>query len=198
MAVDAYMAFIEFDNKPLKAESMVNMQNNDESLATTGPISLKTLATAGQLFEVKDYSFSVEQKLNIGSQSMGIGAGKITFNTFSVTRKIDIASPIFFRKACAGTPFQHVILACRKSSGGLTAGAVFLRFDFKLVGVTKIDFKSDEESPEETLEFEYGGLSVRYCRQLPNGTFDSAIQGGWLRVNNVVDAQPDSWMKSTG
>jgi bacteriocin-like protein len=32
-----------------------------------------------------------------GSQSSGAGAGKISFNPFSITRKIDAASPIFFQ-----------------------------------------------------------------------------------------------------
>jgi type VI protein secretion system component Hcp len=32
----------------------------------------------------------------IGSQSSGAGAGKVTFNPFSITRKVDKASPIFF------------------------------------------------------------------------------------------------------
>ena len=31
-----------------------------------------------------------------GSQSSGSGAGKITFNPFSITRKIDRASPTLF------------------------------------------------------------------------------------------------------
>ena len=36
--------------------------------------------------EVSDYSFDVEQVLNIGSQSSGAGAGKVTFNPFSITK----------------------------------------------------------------------------------------------------------------
>ena len=43
----------------------------------------------GSLFEIEDFSFDTEQTLNIGSQSTGAGAGKITFNPFSITRKID-------------------------------------------------------------------------------------------------------------
>ena len=31
-----------------------------------------------------------------GSSSTGAGAGKVTFNPFSITRKIDSASPKFF------------------------------------------------------------------------------------------------------
>lgn len=32
----------------------------------------------------------------IGSQSTGAGASKVTFNPFSITRKIDVASPQLF------------------------------------------------------------------------------------------------------
>ena len=38
----------------------------------------------GGTFEVEDYSFDIEQVLNIGSQTGGAGSGKVTFNPFSV------------------------------------------------------------------------------------------------------------------
>jgi type VI protein secretion system component Hcp len=31
-----------------------------------------------------------------GSHSTGAGAGKVTFNPFSITRRVDKASPVFF------------------------------------------------------------------------------------------------------
>jgi type VI secretion system secreted protein Hcp len=56
------------------------------------------MSTPGQpIFEISDFSFDIEQTLNIGSQSTGAGAGgKATFNPFSITRKVDRSSPIFF------------------------------------------------------------------------------------------------------
>ena len=43
----------------------------------------KSIAPKGSVhFEVTDYSFDIEQVLNIGSQSSGAGAGKVTFNPF--------------------------------------------------------------------------------------------------------------------
>ena len=36
-------------------------------------------------------------KVTGGSQSAGAGTGKAAFNPFSITRKIDVASPIFFQ-----------------------------------------------------------------------------------------------------
>ncbi len=55
-----------------------------------------------RVFEVETFSFDVEQTLNIGSQSSGAGAGKVTFNPFSITRKIDRSSPNLFRGALPG------------------------------------------------------------------------------------------------
>ena len=45
--------------------------------------SYKPAGSEADLFEVEDFSFDIEQTLNIGSQSSGAGAGKVTFNPFS-------------------------------------------------------------------------------------------------------------------
>ena len=184
MAIDSYTFFLPYTGSALSSESQVDMSTNSEDLAT----DLKTYATSSQLFEVEDYSFDIEQALNIGSQSSGIGAGKVTFNPFSITRKIDKASPILFDKACSGQAFKQVGLALRKSGNNAQAsGIVFLRFDFKLVGVKTISWSHDDESPKETVTFEYGGLLIRYCQQNPDGSLMAAIPGGWNRVNNKQD-----------
>jgi type VI protein secretion system component Hcp len=190
MAIDSYVVFVPYTGNPLEAESQVDMTHNDEELAKG---DLVGFAKNTQVFEVSDYSFDIEQALNIGSQSSGVGAGKVTFNPFSITRKIDKASPKLFDMACAGTAFKQVILALRKSTGAnVTAGSaasgqVFLRFDFKLVAVKTISWSHDDESPNETVTFEYGGMLIRYCQQKPDGSFEGVIPGGWNRINNKQD-----------
>jgi hypothetical protein len=47
-------------------------------------------------FEIKDFSFGVENPTTIGSATGGAGAGKIKFNEFSITKTTDSASPNFF------------------------------------------------------------------------------------------------------
>jgi type VI secretion system Hcp family effector len=178
------MFFIPYNQAILTAESQVDFSQNNEPLAS----DLKGYASSHNLFEVEDWNFDVEQTLNIGSQSSGAGAGKITFNAFSITRKIDLASPTFFQMACSGQAFQQVGLAFRKSAGGsATSGQVYLRFDFKLVAVKTIGWSHDDESPKETVTFEYGGLQVRYAQQAASGQLNAAIIGGWNRVKNISD-----------
>jgi type VI protein secretion system component Hcp len=183
MAIDSYVVFIPYTGSPLLSESQVDMSKNNEELAS----DLKSYASASQLFEVEDYSFDIEQVLNIGSQSTGAGAGKITFNAFSITRKIDRSSPILFDMACSGTAFKQVSLALRKSAGGMQSGVIFLRFDFKLAAVKTISWSHDDEAPKETTTFEYGGMLIRYCQQNANGSLNTAIPGGWNRVKNIQD-----------
>ncbi len=196
MAIDSYVVFIPYNGSALTSESMVDMSTNTEALAqdmrkyATGQTA-SGVSKAGQIFEIEDYSFDIEQTLNIGSQSSGAGAGKVTFNPFSITRKIDCASPILFNMACSGTAFQQVILALRKSAGAgagsTSSGVIFLRFDFRLVAVKTISWSHDDESPKETVTFEYGAMVIRYCQQNANGTLQPVVPGGWNRVTNKQD-----------
>src|SRR3978361_420805 len=119
MAVDGYMYFLPYTGAPLKSESTVDLtKQKDDPLSKTFPFKKYSGALTDKdraLFEIEDFSFDIEQTLNIGSQSTGAGAGKVTFNPFSITRKIDCASPTFFEYACSGTAFQMVSLGIRKS-----------------------------------------------------------------------------------
>jgi type VI protein secretion system component Hcp len=203
MATDAYVIFNPYGGTAVNSESQTDWSNNTsgdnlwKGISDYGVTPKSATVTNGTLnygtiFEIEDYSFDVEQTLNIGSQGGGSGAGKITFNAFSITGKIDAASPLLFQMCCSGTPFQTVFLALRKSvgiggGGANTAGFVFLRFDFKLVAVKTLSWSHDEESPKETVTFEYGGLQIHYCAQNPNGSLKQAIAGGWNRVKNVQD-----------
>lgn len=192
MAVDAYMYFMGYDDKYLGSESQVDANNIPENDKLWTKYKFDTAYKGSDsvpgLFEVEDFSFDVEQTLNIGSQSSGSGAGKITFNPFSITRKIDRASPTFFAMACSGTPFKQVAIGARKAGGGSQSGAVFLVFMFKLVAVKTISWSYDDEAPKETVTFEYGGLIVQYALQLPSGKFDGKdYVGGWNKVKNVAD-----------
>src|SRR3954454_3582922 len=158
MSIDGYMYFQNYARLGggyLTSESQVDLTNNSEPLCKQFKF-LEVLKVDG-LFEIEDFSFDIEQTLNIGSQSTGAGAGKVTFNPFSITRKIDVSSPTLFSMACSGTPFEEVALGLRKSSGGTTTGRIYLVFRFKLVAVKTISWSYDDESPKETVTFEYGG-----------------------------------------
>ena len=188
MAINAYMWFQGYDGKFLESESQVDFTTDPQKSAVHYPPN-------ANLFEVEDYSFDIAQTLNIGSQSTGAGAGKVTFNPFSITRKIDKASPVLFQMACSGKAFQTVALVLRKSGGGSSPGIAFLKFTFKLVAVKTISYAKSDESPNEVVTFEYGGLVMEYWQQKPDGSMGLKVVDGWNRVKNILDSDSATIIK---
>jgi len=189
MAFDTYMQFKDSKGAWLNGESQV---------VISGDKPLGTDIQQGNVFEIDDFSFDIEQVLNIGSSSSGAGAGKVTFNPFQITRKSDRASPKLFMMCCTGEHFQMVSLYLRRAGGqggiggGATAssGFTFLRYDFALVAVKTISWSGSDgdEAMKEEVTFEYGALQIQYVQQNADGTpMTSATgktMGSWNRVNN--------------
>lgn len=183
MAFDAFMAFKSAKTgKWLEGETQTDWSKSNETLATS-PSSLKD----SKPFEIDDFSFDIENVLNIGSSSGGVGAGKVTFNPFSFSRKVDKASPDFFRMCCSGTHFSDVVLALRKQTGGEASGEVFLRFDFKVVGVKTVEWSGadGDEAVKESVTLEYGAIQIRYSPQDKDGKLLTPVPASWDRIRNV-------------
>jgi len=177
MAVDAFIWF----------------ENPGVSTAPEGETLDKTYSDK-KAFEIKDFSFGVENPTTIGSSTGGAGAGKIKFNEFTIKKTTDKASPLFFKNCCVGSHYKTVTIEMRKAGGDPTAsGKPFLQFKFDTVFTTKIDWSGPgDEGPEESITFVYGKLGVKYWLQVPDkGTQGDQKFSGWDQVQNI-DAS--SWM----
>lgn len=185
MAVDTYLVLTPYGGAgfgpALKTETQVKLGLKD--LGTGAAIADNTL------LEIVDYSLDVEQTLAIGSAGSGAGAGKIKFNPFSITKTIDVLSPPLFQLCASGKPFAKLDLLLVKSAGSATATPLlFLQYTFKLAAVATVSVSHDEETPKETVTFEYGDLQIRYQQQGPDGKpINTPLTAGWNIVKNVAD-----------
>jgi type VI secretion system secreted protein Hcp len=138
-------------------------------------------------FEIKDFSFGVENPTTIGSATGGAGAGKIKFNEFTIKKTTDKASPLFFKNCCVGAHYKTVTIEMRKAGGDPnTAGVPFLQFKFDTVFTTKIDWSGPgDEGPEESITFVYGKLGVKYTVQEQTGLPSTPAIAGWDQVLNI-------------
>src|ERR1041385_5553591 len=68
-------------------------------------------------FELKDFSFGVENPTTIGSATGGAGAGKVKFNEFTIKKVSDSASPMFRQAASSHRHFPRVVVQMRKAGG---------------------------------------------------------------------------------
>jgi len=138
-------------------------------------------------FEIKDFSFGVENPTTIGSATGGAGSGKIKFNEFTIKKTTDNASPVFFKNCCTGSHYGTVTVEMRKAGGDASSSGIpFLQFKFDTVFTTKIDWSGPgDEGPEESITFVYGKLGVKYTPQTAAGTKAGADAiAGWDQVKN--------------
>jgi len=132
-------------------------------------------------FEIKDFSFGVENPTTIGSATGGATTGKVKFNEFTIKKVTDRSSPAFFKNCCAGAHYKTVTVSVRRA-GGEPADTEFLRFKFETVFTTKIDWSGPgDEGPEESITFIYGKLGIRSTPEEP-GT--KPVAAGWDQVTN--------------
>lgn len=149
-AVDAFIWF-----EPLGQTSQLKGETNDHH--------------NGPAFEIKDFSFGVENPTTIGSQSGGAGTGKL--HELVIKKTTESASPAFNQNCVAGEHYKVVTIELRKTSGDpADPGKAFLRYKFNTVFTTKIDWSGPgDEGPTETITFVYCKLGVKYLNQRPTG-----------------------------
>jgi len=132
--------------------------------------------------EVTSFTLGVENTSTIGSATGGAGAGKAMFSSLEITKQIDKASPGLFALAASGGHFDQANLYVRKV-GGTTD---YLVYRLKLVAVSDVEWSgaSGDDSPLETVKFQYGALQVQYASQNANGTLATPQTANWSQVLN--------------
>ncbi len=133
--------------------------------------------------EVKSFEFGAENPTTIGSATSGAGAGKFKLNPFKITKDVDLASPYLYLACAAGAHYPTVLLSIQKAGGEQSD---YLTFAFRMVFVTNITYSGGggEEAPEESVEFVYGAMGIKYQQQTTTGAMSNKQFGEWSQVLN--------------
>ena len=154
------------------------------STHVTMEIDWKVNVNKTKAFEIKDFSFGVENPTTIGSATGGAGAGKVKFNEFTIKKTPDALSPRFFQQAATGDHIREIVLNFTKvdKKGHETT---YMTFQFQTVFTTKVDWSGPgDEGPEESITFVYGTLQVTYHQQDPTTGETTDTTFGWDQVQN--------------
>ena len=109
-------------------------------------------------FELKDWSFGVENPTTIGSATGGARAGKVRFNEFTIKKTTDAASPLFFKNCCTGAHYKTVTLYCRKA-GAEQNDFMKVRFSDVLVS-SYANGLAGGEPPDDDIALNYAKLQM--------------------------------------
>lgn len=138
-------------------------------------------------FEILSFELGAENNINIGSMGSGGGAGKATFKEFTVTKKTDSASAGLFHALVTGKHFQDLVIELRRSGESASVtGGVFMKFEFRLVLVQDISWSGSDgdDTPEETVIFQFGAIEITYKQQNIKGQMEKDKVVRWSRVKN--------------
>jgi type VI secretion system secreted protein Hcp len=138
---------------------------------------------------IKEFEWSIENPVTIGSQSGGAGGGKAKFEPLTIKKMVDSSSPGLMAAAGRSTPIPAATLVVRNGNTG--AGDAYLQYRLKTVFVTKVTVAAaaGEEGVQETVELRYGGLTQRYL-QTKSGAVKQPIINGW---DQIVNDQMTDW-----
>jgi type VI protein secretion system component Hcp len=180
MPVDAYINFTPA-NKSMMA---IGGESQDSYFGVGGKITPSA-------FEIKDFSFDIENKTSIGSATSGAGGGRVQFGQFSITKFTDQSTNAFFKNCVTGTHYSLVNLYIRKAGATPdSSGAPYLVYQFGTVFTVKIEWSGpgDETGPEEKITFAYGQLGITYFFQKADGTMDGSKSTpvSWDQLKNTT------------
>lgn len=154
------------------------------SLAFARPVGTLTCTSSTDQvkFNVSYFTFGVAQPLNIGSQSSGAGAGKVTFQPLEVHASLSTFGSLV-DAASNGVAFQSCALTTRFSDGTQS------EFDFKLVAISSLTASAsrfpdrDDAARYTDIQFEYGAVQVKSSGGDDDGG-TGATPPGWNRITN--------------
>jgi type VI secretion system secreted protein Hcp len=72
---------------------------------------------------------SLQGAADRASKSSGPGAAKVSFNPFSITKKVDKASPVLFKACASGKHFPSATITMRKAGGSQQEYLVVKMYD---------------------------------------------------------------------
>jgi type VI secretion system secreted protein Hcp len=102
----------------------------------------------------------------------GVGAGKVNFNDFSFTHKLDKASPLLMKACATGDHVKDATLVTRKAGKGQQEYLIVKMSD---VLVTSVQPSSAGEFPTESVSINFSKVDFEYKPQKQNGQLDAGF-----------------------
>jgi type VI secretion system secreted protein Hcp len=143
----------------------------------------KTAGHEGEI-ELRDWRWGSDQVLNIGSQSSGVGAGKIKLRPLVIVKAVDTTSPALFVAEASGRAFLTGHLSVLWSVGANPGAFDYLKLDLKVVAIKSIAL-SPAEVPVEEIEIEFGSVKMTLIPEGADGQPHDPVSGGWDAIRNV-------------
>ncbi|HZV74781.1 MAG TPA: type VI secretion system tube protein TssD [Conexibacter sp.] len=107
--------------------------------------------------EIDISSFSIGANGGTHASGGGGGAGKVTFSSFTITKRIDKASPLLFRAAATGQHYKEAVVSFARKAGGKQLD--YLEYKMSQVLISSFqDGGSQSQVPTEQISFSFAKI----------------------------------------
>jgi type VI protein secretion system component Hcp len=158
-----------------------------QNVRVVGSLTVGDASSSGAplTFDVLGFSWGAKNTASLGSQSGGAGAGKVTFTTFTVVKKVDANSPALLLDAASGTPIDQVKLTITDPHGGTATLTLHPAF---LSSVEQQAPASGGNPALETVKFTVGAGSVDVDQNFSDSGADPVV--GQLTLPDQTASAP--------
>jgi type VI secretion system secreted protein Hcp len=131
---------------------------------------------------ISEFSWKIENPVNIGSASGGAGSGKASLEPLVIKKAVDASSPGLMMAAAKGITIPYAALVIRKADA--RQPDAYLQYRFRTVFVTDVETSADGggDGVSETVTLKYGSVQQRYLPTKPGAV--NPIITGWDQVAN--------------
>ena len=141
-----------------------------------------------QWIEINSYSHRISQPIGGALSAQGVHTGgRADHADFSMTHRLDSATPILSLYCCTGKHIPNIELDLCRAMGDKT---IFMTYKFKDSIVASVSPSgsavSDDPLPMEEITFRYGQINWAYTPTdiTGGGKTGAAVQSGWSTLMN--------------
>ena len=127
--------------------------------------------------DLLSWSFAAHQT-GVSQSGGGSGAGRVSIQDLTITKKVDRSSPTLFALCCNGSHVDDAVLTVRKAGGEALEYLVVKMEHVLITGLQTTGSDGQDQLVEQvTLNFKRVGLI--YTPQKDDGTGGPTVGGGW-------------------
>jgi type VI secretion system secreted protein Hcp len=135
--------------------------------------------------DVLSYSWGATQSGTFAAGGAG-GSGKVQFNDFTFTQKVNKASPILFQACASGQHIKEATITVRKA-GRTQQDYLIIKLNDVLVSSYQSGGSSGDDLPTESVSMAFAKVEMTYKEQKEDGGSGQTFTGGWdLKANKAL------------
>lgn len=138
-------------------------------------------------FDVIDFSFGLENPVNVGSASGGLASGRASFERMVINKYTDTATTDLVLCSCTGTHIDEFHLSIRKGGADAkTSGGEYVHVQLNHVLIESIKWQGadGDEAFKDEVTMAYAAIKISYKKQDYKGALSDGGTVQWNQTKN--------------